>query len=187
MLATFKPIVISLLVLIVLGALLFGHIINLNAQSSNFDTVFDTQFVFPKVNLSNYDLNTVNITMLRGLCLGSCPAYYLEIHGDGKVIYRGHYYVKVTGERTSHIDPEKVRELVKRFNDSDYFNFRDRYDQTRTTDLASVETSISIDEYFKSVYHYLGTFGVPEVQKLKELESLIDNITNSAQWVKGQP
>ena len=161
------------------GILSIGYVKDLNAEKLE----SETQYVMPKVNLTNYDMNTVNITMSREPCFGTCPIYYLEIDGNGKVTYRGYDYVNVTGERTAHISPEKVRELIAAFDNSDYFNLRDRYDEMRFTDLASVETSISINNMYKSVYDYYGTVKVPEVEKLRHLEKLIDNVTNSAQWV----
>lgn len=160
------------------GILSIGYIKNLNAVSE-----FETQHVMRKVNLTNYDLNTVNITMSRGLCFGTCPAYYLEIDGNGKITYRGYYHVNVTGERTAHIPPQKVRELVNAFNTSDYFNLRDRYDEILFTDQSSVETSILINGIYKSVYDYYGTVKVPELEKLRNLERMIDNAANSSQWV----
>lgn len=175
----FNTIVIA--IFIAVGILLFSKFTSLSAQSSDYE--FDTQFVLPKVNLTKYDPNTVNITMSRGMCFGTCPVYYLEIHGDGKVIYRGFKFVNITGERTSYIPSEEVKDLIKWFNDNNYFNFKDRSDQISFTDASSIETSISIGGLYKSVYHYLGTFGVPEVQKLKELGYKIDNITNSSQWI----
>ena len=94
------------------GILSIGYVKNLNAENSK----FETQLVMPKVNLTNYDLNTVNITMSRGQCFGTCPIYYLEIDGNGK----GHHYVNVIGERTAHIPPQKVKELVGAFDNSDF-------------------------------------------------------------------
>jgi len=161
------------------GMLSIGYIKNLNAENSE----FETQYVMPRVNLTNYDLNTVNITMSRGQCFGTCPIYYLEIDGNRKVTYRGYYHVNVTGERTAHIPPQKVKELVSAFDNSDYFNLRDRYDEIRFTDQSSVETSIRINGIYKSVYDYYGTVKVPELEKLRNLEKMIDNVTNSSQWV----
>ncbi len=167
------------LAIITSGIFSMGYVRNLNAE--NWD--FETQYVMPKINLTNYDLNTVNITMSRSLCFGTCPAYYLEIDGNGKVTYRGYFYANVTGERITHISPQKVKELVSAFDNSDYFNLRDRYDQIQFTDLSSVETSITINGIYKSVYDYYGTVRVPELEKLRNLEKLIDNLTNSSQWV----
>lgn len=151
-----------------------------NAQSSD---VAINESATNSTNQSNVDFNNVNITMFRGACFGACPIYYLEINGNGKVTYRGIEYVNVTGERTSNIPVDNVRELVRAFNNSGYFNLSDRYDQVDRTDQATVVTSISIDGTLKSVYDYLGTHLLPEIVKLRQLENMIDQVTNSSQWV----
>jgi hypothetical protein len=168
-----------MLAIIVSGIFSLGYVKSLIGE--NLDS--ETQYVMPKINLTNYDLNTVNITMSRGQCFGTCPVYYLEIDGNGKITYKGFFYVNVTGERTTQISPQKVKELITAFDNADYFNLRDKYDEIRFTDLSTVETSISINGIYKSVYDYYGTVEVPELNKLRNLEKMIDNVTNSAQWV----
>ena len=165
--------------IIISGIFSIGFVKNLDAEY----LTTETQYVMPKVNLTNYDTNTVNITMLRGPCFGTCPIYYLEIDGNGTVTYRGYDYVNVTGKRTALISAPRVKELISAFDNADYFNLRDRYDEMQITDLSSVKTSMSINDMYKSVYDYYGTVKVPEVEKLRQLEKLIDNVTNSAQWV----
>ena len=135
------------------------------------------------VNNSIYDFKDVNITMFRGACFGACPIYYIEINGDGKVTYGGVEYVNVTGERTSSIPVESVRQLVQKINSSGYYNLDDKYDQVDRTDQATVVTTVNIDGNYKSVYDYLGTHLLPEMVALRELENMIDNVTNSSQWV----
>ncbi len=122
--------------------------------------------------------------MSRGPCHGICPVYYLEIDWDGKVIYRGYKHVNVTGEKTSSISPEKVKGLVNEFYDSGYFNLKDKYDQIQITDQPTVSTSININGKFKSVYDYLGTSQLSELQKLRDLENMIDQVTNSSRRVQ---
>jgi hypothetical protein len=158
------------------------HRYDVSAQSSN-NSSNQSAAITNTTNQSNVDLNNVNITMFRGACFGACPIYYLEIHGDGQVIYRGYEYVNVTGEQTSTIPVDSVRELVNQFNTSGYFNLKDRYDQVDRTDQATVVTSINVDGKSKSVYDYLGTHLLSELLKLRQLESMIDQITNSSQWV----
>jgi hypothetical protein len=168
-----------MLAILTSGTFSMGYGKDLSAENQN----SETQYVMPKVNLTNYDPNNVNITMSRGQCFGTCPVYYLEIDGNGKVTYRGFFYVNVTGERTAHISPQKVKEIITAFDNVDYFNLRDRYDEIRFTDQSSVETSININGIYKYVYDYYGTVRVPELEKLRNLEKMIDNVTNSAQWV----
>ena len=167
-------------IIFVSGLSLLVLVNNVNGQTSD---VINNQSTINNMNQSNLDTSNVNITMFRGACFGACPIYYLEINGDGKVIYRGYEYVNVTGERTSSIPVDKVKELVNQFNNSGYFNLKDRYDEVERTDQSTVVTTISIDGTFKSVYDYLGTTNLPELQKLRQLENMIDEVTNSSQWV----
>ena len=167
-------------IIFVSGLSLLVLVNNVNGQTSD---VINNQSTINNMNQSNLDTSNVNITMFRGACFGACPIYYLEINGDGKVIYRGYKNVNVTGERTSSIPVDKVKELVNQFNNSGYFNLKDRYDEVERTDQSTVVTTISIDGTFKSVYDYLGTTNLPELQKLRQLENMIDEVTNSSQWV----
>ncbi|MGA8404131.1 MAG: DUF6438 domain-containing protein [Nitrososphaeraceae archaeon] len=167
-------------IIFVSGLSLLVLVNNVNGQTSD---VINNQSTINNMNQSNLDTSNVNITMFRGACFGACPIYYLEINGDGKVIYRGYEYVNVTGERTSSIPVDKVKELVNQFNNSGYFNLKDRYDEVERTDQSTVVTTISMDGTFKSVYDYLGTTNLPELQKLRQLENMIDEVTNSSQWV----
>lgn len=167
-------------IIFVSGLSLLVLVNNVNGQTSD---VINNQSTINNMNQSNLDTSNVNITMFRGACFGGCPIYYLEINGDGKVIYRGYEYVNVTGERTSSTPVDKVKELVNQFNNSGYFNLKDRYDEVERTDQSTVVTTISIDGTFKSVYDYLGTTNLPELQKLRQLENMIDEVTNSSQWI----
>jgi len=47
---------------------------------------------FPEI----HDWSTLRIGLKRGTCFGSCPAYELEIRGDGTVRYKGQAHVAVT-------------------------------------------------------------------------------------------
>ncbi|HEY7109707.1 MAG TPA: DUF6438 domain-containing protein [Nitrososphaeraceae archaeon] len=150
------------------------------AQSSD---LVSNKSIADTVNSSIHDFNDVNITMFRGACFGACPIYYIEINGDGKVTYGGFEYVNVTGERTSSIPVDSVRQLVQKIISSGYYNLSDKYDQVDRTDQATVVTTVNIDGKSKSVYDYLGTHLLPAMLPLRELENMIDNVTNSSQWV----
>lgn len=167
------------LTIFVFALFLLIFVNNVNAQ---FTDVVNDQST-SSANQSRLDTSILNITMSRSACFGACPVYYVEIDGDGKVIYRGYKNVNITGERTSSIPVEKVKELVNQFNRIGYFNLKDRYDEVEITDQATVQTSIRVDGIFKSVYDYLGAIKLPELLKLRQLENTIDEVTNSSQWV----
>ncbi|MEB3182688.1 MAG: DUF6174 domain-containing protein [Nostocaceae cyanobacterium] len=126
----------------------------------------------------------VVITLERTACFGACPIYKLTIFGDGRVVYVGERFVKVTGQRTTRISRKAVRELISEFNNLNYFSLADSY-TGGPTDLPSAITSIKIGKKQKTVSHYLGSPDAP--QKLTELENKIDAIVNSQQWVGSQP
>ena len=154
---------------------------NVKAESS--DVIKKNQANIANANQSSINMDKVNITMSRSACFGACPVYYIEIHEDGKVIYRGYKNVNVIGEQSSTIPVDKVNELVNQFNRIGYFNLEDRYDELAITDQATVQTSIRIDGTFKSVHDYLGGIELPELPKLRQLENMIDEVTNSSRWV----
>ena len=127
----------------------------------------------------------VKIRLERDLCYGWCPHYYIEIEGDGEVLYRGYDFVNVTGERTTHIDPAVVTDLVSEFYSKGFFNLSSQYSYGEglpcITDQANVRVSISVNDTSKSISDYQGC-GVPS--ELRYLEDRIDQVTNSSQWTE---
>lgn len=125
-------------------------------------------------------ITDVVITLERTACRGICPVYKLTIYEDGRVIYEGEEFVSVTGKQTSRISSDKVKELIDEFYKIDYFSLKDRY-EALITDLPTTITSIAIGEQTKRVENYAGA-----PKKLNELETKIDEITNSKKWVEGK-
>jgi hypothetical protein len=134
--------------------------------------------------LDEKDLADVSITLEWLGCTGGCPDFYVEIHGDGRVIYEGRDYVKVTGRREHKIPKEKVAELVREFYRANYFSLKDEYVEYSGPGMSvavksfGVGTSISIGGKKKSVYE---RFGTP--QTLKDLEAKIYVISGVHQYV----
>ena len=134
---------------------------------------------FPKVK----DWKTVKITLARSGCFGSCPSYKVEVHGDGTVLYEGHGYVTFTGTHRGLVPQSNVIELVKQFEQADYYSLRDEY-RSAITDNATQTTSISIDGRQKQVVDYVGlTAGMPVA--VKQLELAIDRLSGSERWTRG--
>ncbi len=136
------------------------------------------------VKLDEKDLADVSITLEHLGCTGACPAFSVEIHGDGTVIYDGRNYVKVKGKREHKIPKEKVAELVREFYKANYFSLKDEYGEYSGPGLSiavktlGVATSISIGGKKKSVYE---CFRAP--QALKDLEIKIYRISEVPQYV----
>jgi len=127
------------------------------------------------------------IRMERYQCYGFCPVYSVEIRGDGTVIYEGKKFVRVKGKREFKIPAAKVMWLVREFEKVNYFSLAAEYvtvvkeDGTVTTisDLPGTDTWFSLNGKTKSVYDYIGG---PD--SLRELERKIDDISESARFVK---
>ena len=139
----------------------------------------DQHVPFPEIR----DWRSVQITLRRTVCYGTCPSYRLTIFGDGRVVYTGAGYVKFCGEYSGHIPMDTVRQLVNAFKEADYFNLFDRYD-VGFTDLPTYITSITFDDKTKSVLDYGGVgAGMPEI--VDSLENSIDRLAGPKVWVQG--
>jgi hypothetical protein len=139
------------------------------------------------------------ITLERIGCYGTCPVYKLAISADGKVVFEGKAFVKKAGRAEDRITSSQLSELIRAFNNADYFSLKDSYAggpadgcPTMWTDNASAITSIRSKGRAKKIYHYYGCReldsgdGVGKVwpQGLFHLEEQIDQIVGSDKWIK---
>jgi hypothetical protein len=132
---------------------------------------------FPEI----HDWNSLRITLSRSGCYGGCPAYSIEIHGDGTVLYEGKAFVDTKGRRTAKLSHAKLVELVDVFRNADYFSLSDRY-ASAITDWPKFETSISFDGVSKSVLDYAGQqVGMPST--VSDVEAAIDRVSGASKWV----
>jgi hypothetical protein len=134
---------------------------------------------FPKIA----DWGTLRIALQRTECFGDCPAYLIEVDGAGTVRYEGQHFVAVQGKHTAHIPKEEVRKLYLAFEKANFFWTLDKY-EAKVTDLPTQALSISFDGRSKQVIDYGGlAIGMPK--ELAGLENLLDAVTQSQTWVKG--
>ena len=122
------------------------------------------------------------ITLERTPCFGKCPVYSLKIKGEGTVIYSGVDFVKTKGIQETTISLEALNQLLTEFEKVDYFSLSDSYTKFGKSDMPSANTSISIGGQTKAIKHYLGDLTAPK--QLTALENKIDELVNSAQWIK---
>jgi hypothetical protein len=128
--------------------------------------------------VATHDYGGAVLTLERTTCFGRCPSYTLKVEGNGKISYEGRDFVAVTGPQTSQITPAAVQGLVDEFFKIDYFSLQDTFTSS-ITDVPDFITSLSIDGKQKTVFD---RDGAPA--PLRALENKIDEVTNSAQWVK---
>lgn len=136
----------------------------------------------------------VSIALQRRGCYGSCPAYRLELRGDGLVSYRGDAFVVAQGSYQWRVAPAVVAALVERFRQADYFRLKGAY-VAASTDLPSYVTRLRLGAQQKVVVDYGGGDAVPDdnasrpgpmmPHSVTELEDAIDAAAESASWVLG--
>jgi hypothetical protein len=122
------------------------------------------------------------IIIKRETGLACSPDYSAEIYADGTVIYRGQACVKVTGERRHKISTDRVAQLIKAFEQANYFSFKDNYEYDErgmsVTDLPRTTTSISLNGKTKTVVDYL----YPP-KALVALEELIEKLAGLYEYI----
>ena len=105
---------------------------------------------------------------------------------------KGNANVKVKGRSETTINPEKVRLLIESFEKAKFFSLRNRYSlpedgcRVYDGDTSSATISIVLSGKHKTIDHYLGCHQKKgtSVRDLIELESLIDDLTNTDQWIE---
>ncbi len=135
-------------------------------------------------SLSDTDLKTVTVRLERSRCYGTCPAYTVMIHGDGRVEYVGKNYVKTTGSQESQIQPEKIRSLLSEFENAKFLSLED-YSRPNCkgrvcTDMPTVIVELTVKGVKHVVNHYYGCGSAPK--SLFDLETAIEKTVNTEQW-----
>lgn len=145
------------------------------------------------------EIENVRIRLIRAGCYGGCPAYELEINGNGQVRYVGHEHVARAGEHRWTIPRDRVAELLEVIRQADYFNLRGYY-AVPAFHLPTNISSVRVGEREKFVFNY-GAFGElnasnPRVMQqddvwtenlapaaVVEVEAAIDRIAGVEPWV----
>jgi hypothetical protein len=136
-------------------------------------------------SLSDADLKAVLVHMVRTECFGSCAAYTITIHGDGRVEYEGKSNVKTKGKQEGRIEPAAVKALMAEFAKAKYLALPEEYSEgkcscRRCTDMPTAVTELNAPGAKHRVSHYYGCACAPK--ELFALESAIDKAANSEQW-----
>jgi hypothetical protein len=122
--------------------------------------------------------NTVSAPLYSG------SEYKLTIYANGTVVFDGIRHVKVAGQVTTTVPHERIQDLVKAFDQANFFSFRD-YDCSWIAPCLSGQPttilSITVNGRTKTVKHNHGDMSAP--QTLVELERKILETVNSDQWL----
>ena len=136
-------------------------------------------------SLSDADLKTITIHLERTACFGTCPAYSVTIHGDGRVEYNGKSHVKEMGTREGRIETDKIRAIASEFAKIKFWGLDEDSWASKChgrvcTDMATAITELSVTGMTHRVKHYYGCGSA--LRSLFDLESDIDKAANSEQW-----
>jgi len=117
------------------------------------------------------------ITLERTACFGECPVYRVSIDSLGHVEFTGERFVRVTGQQTARIPPERVGAILQTARRIGFFALRDHYTDT-ITDMPTTFVTVRVGGRSKRVEDY---FGAPA--GLKELEKQIDEEARTRRWI----
>lgn len=155
---------------LILFATLLGAPVPVGQNSSAHDA-------FPEI----HDWNSLRISLNRWGCLGECPVYQIEIHGDGTVIYDGKFNVARKGRHSTKISHASLIALMDVFRKANYFALSEKY-SSAITDYPTYVSSISFDGVSKSVTDYAGRdVGMP--QGVSDVEVAIDRLSGACGWI----
>jgi Domain of unknown function (DUF6438) len=132
------------------------------------------------------DWSHPTMTLHRNRCMGTCPAYTVEIDADGTVAFDGGYRVKL-GRSVSHIPVREVRALAAQFRRIGYLELDDEYRRPRgiMDGPPAVTTSIAFQTCGKEVFDDHFSHTAPKA--LHELEDEIDRVARTSQWMQPRP
>ncbi len=128
-------------------------------------------------HLTDADYLEAEITLSRTVCFGSCPAYTVNVHGDGWVEYHGEEFVAVEGHQTAQVDPAEVRKLIQAFFRINFFALHNEY-KTFWTDGPMLGVSILVAGQFKGIVD-----AGDGPMRLFELSKAIDQVAGTKRWI----
>lgn len=121
---------------------------------------------------------SVVISLQKTQCFGNCPAFKFEIYSDLRAKYSGTAHVEHLGDWSATLTNEQHQNILKEFEESDFFQFDDRYYQ-EISDLPTTYVTYSDGDKVKKVMDY---YGAPE--KLKQIEAKVEQLIEQLEWEK---
>lgn len=158
--------------------------------------VAPTAVSFPAV-----DPEKAVLTMTRGACFGTCPAYTVSVSGTGLVRFstedatvpgasevHRHYNgsgVLWPGVHMARIEPTTARELIYRVRQIGFLGLKNEY-SCPITDQSATQLTFAAPGVKKTVVDYVGEcVGMPHA--VTALEDEVDRVTGTARYVSGTP
>ena len=140
--------------------------------------VADDAAIAPKpVDRPRAGRSSVLIAIERTTCFGFCPAYRLELDGDGIGTFTGAAFVAIAGPMVGSIGTDRVRDAATAIERLGFFDLQDSYD-TDVTCMPTCNVEVDLGGRTKRVHEYAraGPSALTAVQKL------IDGLGRNVQW-----
>ena len=130
-----------------------------------------------------------SISFSRSTCLGSCPAYSMELYSDGRYVWNGRSHVSVAGTRRGRMTADAYRLALHLTSEARIEEFRDNYEggadcATWTTDQQTVVIGLRNSSGTKTITHYLGCEGFSRQENLLQLESALERAMNIGKFTR---
>ena len=128
------------------------------------------------------DFSTGVIQLKRMGCRGPCPVFSVDVHGDGRVEYKGERNVSSPGSKTYRVNPSDVAALAKQFFEKGFFNLCASYQELAPgqSNVGTTMTTIKIGEYGRTV----SVYGNAAPQGLEDLNTQIEKVAHVNQPAK---
>lgn len=111
-------------------------------------------------------------------CSGACPVFSLEIYSNGTMILNGKAFIEYLGQYQGKLDDDQLNAVVKRFDESNFFSFENKYTST-FMDLPAKYITYSKGDKSKEIMAY---DNIPE--ELTNLINTVRELINQVDWKK---
>jgi hypothetical protein len=145
------------------------------------ETIMEQELPRADVRAPDASAAEVHFTLERSGCYGSCPAYRVDVHGDGRAVYTGSHYVDVVGEHRYTVAPEAVARLLDSVRAKGLWSLRASY-RAGVTDNPTYKVTMRLGGQTHSIEDYVGSaVGMPA--SVTEFEKEIDDAAGSKSWI----
>jgi hypothetical protein len=126
--------------------------------------------------------------MDRTVCYGTCPAYTVTAHADGRVVFEGREHVARVGAAKWRVTPAVVAGLVAAAERAGHAGFPDDLSgpdacPQEATDGATTTTTVRTAAATKRVAHYSGCHGFAGRETLRAFEDEVDRALGTTAYV----
>ena len=126
-------------------------------------------------------------------CLGTCPAYRVDVFSDGVIVYSGHANTELKGIYRLPQNSELFQRILRLLDENSFHKFSDAYGwfgeseespcREEWTDHPSTVLSLQFASNMKTVHHYHGCKGFDREEELEALENTLFELIGLSDYV----